>query len=238
MNVPKNDLSVLTLIAVNLAPLIGVLWFGWDAAVIVLLYWAENLVIGFYNVLRMALVRVDHPIMNLQKVLAIPFFCLHFGGFCAIHGVFLLAFFNYKEGLDSALSGHGWPGPLVFFWLLHSVVSVLWQNHPDGMGWLVLGLACSHGISFVQNFVIGKEYTSLTTGVLMGRPYTRIVILHVAIIAGGIPIMMIGSPAPLVVILVLIKIGMDLWLHRRSHRVSPPRPKVVRMGTARADASP
>ena len=52
----------------------------------------------------------------------------------------------------------------------------------------------------------------------MSRPYTRIVLLHVAIIAGGVPIMMLGSPVPLLCILVILKIGMDVWLHIKSHR--------------------
>lgn len=52
----------------------------------------------------------------------------------------------------------------------------------------------------------------------MSRPYTRIALLQVAIIAGGVPIMMLGSPVPLLCILVILKIGMDVWLHARSHR--------------------
>ena len=44
----------------------------------------------------------------------------------------------------------------------------------------------------------------------MMRPYKRIVLMHVAIIAGGVPIMMLGSPVPLLCILVFLKIGMDV----------------------------
>ena len=41
----------------------------------------------------------------------------------------------------------------------------------------------------------------------------------VALVVGGFPIMMLGSPAPLLVLLVLLKIGVDVTLHARSHRV-------------------
>jgi hypothetical protein len=40
----------------------------------------------------------------------------------------------------------------------------------------------------------------------------------VAIIAGGFLVHKLGSPLPLLLILVAAKIGLDLKLHRRSHR--------------------
>ena len=55
---------------------------------------------------------------------------------------------------------------------------------------------------------------------LMGQPYTRVVILHVAIIAGGVPIMLLGSPVPLLCILVLLKVGMDICLHMKEHKIA------------------
>ncbi len=33
--------------------------------------------------------------------------------------------------------------------------------------------------------------------------------------------MMLGSPVPLLCILVFLKIGMDVWLHIKSHRAIP-----------------
>ena len=54
----KPSLSTQALTVANLLPLIGVVFLGWDAAAIVLLYWIENLIIGLFNVLRMILVKV------------------------------------------------------------------------------------------------------------------------------------------------------------------------------------
>ena len=67
MELPKPSLSVLSLVGANLVPLLGVLLLDWDAAVIVLLYWTENVVIGFYNILRTTLVKVDSPVFHLRK---------------------------------------------------------------------------------------------------------------------------------------------------------------------------
>ena len=52
----------------------------------------------------------------------------------------------------------------------------------------------------------------------MQQLYKRIVLLHVAIIAGGFGVMALGSPLPLLVLIVIGKIALDIHLHRREHR--------------------
>ena len=229
MKLPKLTVSTLSLVAANLAPLGGVFFLGWDAGAIVLFYWMENVVVGFYNVLRMATVKVEKPLYHLGKLFTIPFFYIHFGGFCAVHGVFVLVFLGLAKGGDFLPSGqlviflpsgNTWPGYLVFVQLLVSVIVYLWQNRPPGFEWPVLALFLSHGVSFVQNHFLKGEYASLTTNELMTRPYRRIVLLHITLLAGGLPVMLLGSPVPLLVILVALKTGMDLWLHAKSHRAA------------------
>jgi hypothetical protein len=218
MKLTRPPFAIVSLIIANLAPLFGVVFFGWDAASIVLLYWIENLIIGAYNILSMILVKAKSLSAQLEKLLFIPFFSIHFGGFCAVHGFFLLVFFKLGAGADVFSPKDTWPGPLVFVQLLVSVIAQLWKSRPAGLEWPVLCLIVSHGISFVRNFLIGGEYATLTVKDLMGRPYKRIVLLHVAIIAGGVPIMMLDSPVSLVCILIILKIGLDIWLHTKSHR--------------------
>jgi hypothetical protein len=220
MRLGKFDLSLLALTAANVSPLAGVFFLGWDAATIVLLYWTENLILGFYNILKMVLVRATPPAAHLGKLFDIPFFCLHYGGFCAGHGFFLLIFFKLGGGPEALFKGmNSALGPLVFVQLLINVVRQLWQSRPPGMELPVLCLFASHGVSFVQNFLVRKEYRTLTLDKLMGQPYTRIVLLHVAIIAAGMPVMLLGSPMPLLLILVVLKIGLDIFLHIKSHKV-------------------
>ncbi len=84
-----KDVSVVSLVAVNLLPVVGVLFWGWDAGAIVLLYWSENLVVGIYNVLKMACVKVEPAAANVGKLFMIPFFMVHYGGFTAVHGLFV-----------------------------------------------------------------------------------------------------------------------------------------------------
>src|SRR5204863_10015123 len=47
--------SGLALIGANLVPLAGVLFFGWDLSSVMVLFWAESGVIGFYTALKMAI---------------------------------------------------------------------------------------------------------------------------------------------------------------------------------------
>lgn len=225
MKPPKITLPIATLTTANLVPLAGVLLLGWDVTAILLLYWAENVAIGFYNILKMAIVRVGNPLGHLGKLFLIPFFCIHFGGFCAGHGLFLLIFLKLGSGHGALMSDLSWPGPLVFLQMLVSVIVHLWQSRPDGMEWPVICLFVSHGISFVRNYLSGKEYASQTMERLMKQPYRRIVLLHIAIIAGGMPVMVLGSPIPLLFILVGVKIGLDIWLHTKEH--SAPQPETA-----------
>ena len=215
----KDKLSLLALIGANLIPLAGVFFFGWDVTFIVLLYWIENLIAGFYNILKMAILRVDRSLENVSKFFIIPFFCVHYGGFCAGHGFFLIHFFKIGTGSSPFDNDSAWWGPFIFIQLLFSVIAKIWASKPPEMIWAVIGLTISHGISFWENYILGQEYKTSTLKKLMHQPYQRIIVMHIAIIASGIFIMKLNSPLPLLIILIMLKIFFDLYLHRKSHNV-------------------
>ena len=215
----KDRLSLLALIGANLIPLAGVFFFGWDVTFIVLLYWIENLIAGFYNILKMAFLKTVHGVENLGKIFIILFFCVHYGGFCAGHGFFIIHFFNIGTEASPSVSGSDWWGPLIFIQLLFSLINKIWASRPPEMIWAVIGLFISHGISFVENYILHQEYKTITLKKLMHQPYQRIVVMHIAIIAGGIFVMKLHSPLPLLIILILLKIFFDLYLHKKSHTV-------------------
>jgi len=213
----KDNLSLLSLIGANLIPFAGIFFFGWDVTFIVLLYWTENLIVGFYNILKMALLKMDRATNNLEKLFIIPFFCVHYGGFCAGHGLFLTIFFKLGSGSSPLENNSVWWGPLIFLQLLFSVIAKIWKSTPPEMIWAMIGLTVSHGISFVENYILGQEYKTSSLKKLMHQPYQRIIIMHIAIIAGGIFVMKLNSPLPLLIILILLKIFFDLHLHKKSH---------------------
>jgi uncharacterized membrane-anchored protein len=84
--------------------------------------------------------------------------------------------------------------------------------------WAALGLLLSHLYSFATNFIGKGEYRRTAAPMLMAAPYGRIVILHIAIIFGAFATMTLGSPVPLLALLVIGKIILDLKMHLRSHR--------------------
>ena len=55
----------------------------------------------------------------------------------------------------------------------------------------------------------------------MQQPYKRIVVMHLVIIAGGFAVIALGSPLPMLVLIVIGKIALDIHLHRREHRTQP-----------------
>ena len=215
----KDNLSLLALIAANLIPFAGVFFFGWDVTFIVLLYWIENLIAGFYNILKMVTLKMSQAVENTGKLFIIPFFCVHYGGFCAVHGFFLIHFFKIGTGSSPFDHGNDWWGPLIFIQLLFSVIAQIWASKPPEMIWAVIGLTASHGISFVENYILGQEYKTSSLKKLMHQPYQRIIVMHLAILTGGIFVMQLNSPMPLMIILILLKIFFDLYLHKKSHRV-------------------
>ena len=148
------------LVAVNLGLVWGVLAWDWDVFSIVFLYWCENLVIGVLNVARMLvanpapdqqrspaeladrtlsrqerLAALSHLGIGLvMKLFLVPFFIIHYGGFCLGHGIFVFALFNENAPTEMGM--------------LDQAADLL----SGPLGWTLALLAASHAFSFLFNF--------------------------------------------------------------------------------------
>jgi hypothetical protein len=203
--------ALVALVLANLVPLLGVLFLDWDVGSLVVLYWSENLVIGGITILKMLL-----KARGQERFLAL-FFTLHYGGFCAIHGFFVLQLTRFAgEHWDHA-AAVTWPGPLALVQMFVNLAQQLLSAAPPEFLLACLALVVSHGVSFVLIYLGQREYEHTTMKDLMNEPYRRIAVLHIAIIAGGFLVVRLGSPLGLLVALVVLKIGMDIMLHNRSH---------------------
>lgn len=203
-------LSLAVLVLVNLLPVAGVLLFDWDVGALMVLYWSENLVIGAYTIIKMLLVS---PVGGIFSSL---FFLIHFGGFCAVHGLFIsILLLDHDPGLGQGLN---WPFFLVFVELLVQVVRGVLSYAPPEWMLAFAALWLSHGVSLVQNFLVGGERYRVGINKLMSAPYARIVILHITIIVGGFAVMALGENILMLLMLVALKLGVDIALHRREHR--------------------
>ena len=188
--------AMLALVAANLVPLAGVVLGGWRLDQVMVLFWAESAVVAFYTLAKMAVV---------ARWLAIPagvFFLAHFGAFMAIHFLFIYEMFV------RGISAHG-PAPAVRE-ALAGVFAPLWPA--------LLALFLSHGISFAANFLGRAEHRALGVKDLMAAPYQRIVLMQLTLIFGGFVTLALHDPRPALAILVLLKIGADLYAHRRERK--------------------
>lgn len=255
---PRFDpdrLSLIALIASNFLA-IAIAWvMGWSTVDVIIFYWIENLIIGFWTILRILCaqgggrpiapspespepisyglaymrrmqggqgrpqggVRVSgiSPQSIAEKLFVVPFFCFHYYMFCLVHGIFIQVFTTIGE------SGFG-PSVTNAF---NPFDFASWRNPiftAEGFSLAgalaVLGIFISHGVSFFQNYIGRGEYLHTNTGIEMGRPYVRVVLLHVCIIFGGFAVMLFGSPLGLVLLFMAAKTVLDVKLHRKIHR--------------------
>ncbi len=160
--------------------------------------WAENAVIGFYNVIKLAIVG------KWAAVIIAPFFIGHYGGFMAGH--FLFVYYLFVRGFKPS-GPEDPPYPE-----LARLFVPLWPA--------LAALLISHGVSFILNYLGRREYVGMTAEKQMAEPYKRIMLLHVTIIFGGGMIMLLKSPVPALVLLIALKTAMDLRAHRREHERS------------------
>jgi hypothetical protein len=189
--------SAYVLLATNLIPLVGIALHNWTVFQVLLLYWCENVVVGGFNVLRMLAAQPQSEVTWAGKLFLIPFFCVHYGMFTFVHGMFVVALFggNTFGGLSGAT-------------LVHAVRGA-------GLTLPVAALVASHGFSFFHNYLGGGEYQRASLPQLMFRPYGRIVVLHLTVLLGGFLVMALGQPVAAIVLLVGLKTAIDLGAHLR-----------------------
>lgn len=186
--------STLALIVANLVPLAGTVFLGWRLSDVMVLYWAESAIIGFYNVCKMAVIG------KWAALAAGPFFMGHFGGFMAVHFLFIYTLF--VQGAGNTDGG----GDLAE---VSALFISLWPA--------LLALFVSHGLSFFTNFMGNREYLHRTISKQMSEPYSRIIFMHMVLIFGGGLSLVLGEPAPVILGVIVLKIIFDVRAHMKEH---------------------
>ena len=219
----RKTLSVLFLIGVNMVPLLGVIFYGWNLFSIMFLYWFENGIIGFFNVLKIS--RASKPSSSTSNITIngrpsnlsgaafyVPFFAMHYGIFWVVHGVFVIVLFGLFGG--QPFGGVGPP----------EIAGGFRGFEPGGVTIAALSLFLSHGVSFYVNFLKGEEYRNVSPDEQMFQPYGRVIALHITILGGGFLVGYLGTPLASLVLLVVLKTAIDIWAHLREHRKAEIRP--------------
>jgi hypothetical protein len=197
------QLTQAALIAANIIPLLGVVFFGWQITTLLTVYWAETGVIGLYSLAKIFtsspggsgggdIDNQAHAFGTAYKILIGGFFCVHFGVFMLVHGVFLFAFFAQSTSIEAF--------------------------NFAGVFAAIIGLFISHGISFYRNYLKGGEYKKLNPKNLMSQPYQRVIIMHFVIIIGAFATTLLGGFRMVaLVLLVVLKTVVDLRSHIQEH---------------------
>lgn len=233
--------SAIALLIANAIPLVGVLFFDWSLWTILVVYWLENGIIGFWNVPRILLAGgpliteaalVPRARDGLTVVVKMAkaglsesgraglagFFLIHYGVFWVVHGVFVLSLPEVVAGFRSSAAEPGAP-------LAAPGAAPGAESSVAGLGEILwpyvvlaaVALLISHGASFFLNYVGRGEYRRTSPAYQMMAPYPRLIVLHLTILIGGVAIATVGAPVAALVIMIVLKTFFDLSLHLLGH---------------------
>lgn len=191
--VPSKAWPVAIALALNAIPIIGVLFWGWSAFALVFLYWFENVVIGVRTLASMlANAAVSGGAIRWVAALAMgAFFTVHYGIFCFVHGMFVVGLFGKPEAGPSEN--------------MIDVTLNLWPALAPGFASIIAWQV----VKFVLFFTSGQARRTNPLE-LMGAPYPRIIVLHVAIIGGAFLLMAFNQPLAGILALALLKTAFDV----------------------------
>jgi hypothetical protein len=190
----------------NAIPIAGVAFWGWPAFSLLLFYWIENVIVGGFNAVKIAIAGLTktQPMFSYTYFL-VPFFCVHYGIFCFVHGTFLLAMFSFSGGIPGLTAG----GPDMF-----DLIPIVWnQLETDiDLRLSVLALVGVLGAWFAVLWLGAGKWRTTNPFVQMIEPYGRIVVMHFTVLVGTMPVLVLGQPVIAVAVLALLKCAMDLGL--------------------------
>lgn len=162
----SKDYSGIGILLSNVLVIAYALVDGWDLPLMMVIYWAQSVIIGIFHFFRILLLRsfsTDGFTSNGQRVPETAegkrstalFFAVHYGLFHLVYAVFL--FLPHAKEVGEGL-----------FWILVSVA----------------GFLAGHAYSFYQNVradLAGRP----NLGTMMFLPYARILPMHLTILFGS-----------------------------------------------------
>ena len=197
---------------VDLAPIVGVVFWQWSAATLVLLYWIEKLIIGAVTIGRIALASVGNkgPIAIPGVAFTCTFFVFHYGIFWLAHGGLVLEFFG---------GGSSWPASMDLLKAGSAMLATALQ-FGDNMVWVVAIMAVWHVAQFAS-YVREGGWKGADPNIEMLRPYGRVVALHIAVFSAGAALSATGNPAIGLVLLVIARAAFGVVISQRTRSKAP-----------------
>lgn len=189
--VARRPAAVAGILIGALIPVFGVVFLGWDAAQILILYWVENVVLGVLTLPRLIVATRG----GFGGLFLAGFFVVHYGLFCMGHLVFALLIVG-----DLSDGNGGW------FAALPDIVS------RPGFLWGALGVAGLNLVGQVRDWWLPGLWRTADPTAEMTKPYGRIVVLHLTVLLGAGVVLGFHGPAGAILVLCLMKAGLELGL--------------------------
>ena len=217
----SKDYSGIGIIITNVLVILYAVIDDWDPGSMMLIYWVQSVIIGFFHFFRILLLRSfctegftsnGQPVPETAKVKwsTALFFAVHYGFFHLIYLFFLLCISSQGAGDEIA----------------DDVAPTEEGGIPLGL-LSVIGFFLGHGYSFYQNVKADlKRRPGL--GTMMFLPYARIIPMHLTIIFGNMIAIifgdMIAASKVTVLLFSTLKTGADYLMHIVEHRIlqKPP----------------
>ena len=209
---PASILLVLT----NLVPLIGVIWWNWDAFLLLMLYWMETAIIAFWTYVGIATMprgtgAAEQSLAGRIAARAglLFFFAVHSGIFMSVHFMFLWTLFagawarkvhGPEQFVQEIVLRTGLWLPLLFMFLV--------RGFSFGFERLRAG-------PFMQIAVVpanSPPRSSPDVGSIVSGLYARIVVMHLVILFGAWLTLVAGADRGSIVLLVVLKTLADVGL--------------------------
>ena len=213
-----NARAQLTLVLVNLIPLAGVQWFGWDLLSILLLYWLESLWIAVLSGAR---------ILRAEGAAALGTTLLFAFAFAALAAGHLLAIAALARALAESVPAGLDPGAIADLPLFEALASI----YQGGLAWmledrpgLLLAAAAALVLSRLLCPMSGGDRApagpAISAASLMRATLFRWVVLHLAVLFGAALLALLQAPdmLPLLAALIFLKIVLELRLPEHASR--------------------
>lgn len=205
-------------LASNAIPVAGVLYFGWHALPLLVFYWIENVVIGAVNVLKILATGMTKPMpMPVAALFFVVFFVVHYGLFCFVHGTFVLAIFTMNDLVQGGVEPTSGA-----FDLVPRMTQIL-QLDRD-LFWSACAMIVIRLGEFAVLWLPSGQWRAMEPSTQMIEPYGRVVVLHATIVLGAIPVISLGQPVLAVLILAVMKTGLELGLPLMARDGAKPPP--------------
>lgn len=208
-------LSSIVLVLSNLVPLIGVMFLGWNAVLVLALFWIENLFVGIFTLLKMLCV-----ILVNRRFAAIGFclfFLVHYGIFFSGHGELLASVLDIeipriKTEFDDV------PMATLFVRAYQTFTHFIEIFSPT-IWFAMTALFLSQLVQFVEHFLLSGNVFKDKVDKLMMQPYSQVVILHAGLICGAFVLQLLGSPVWLLAVLVILKMVAEFVRLEKANKI-------------------